>query len=102
MRVKLVQGTNSMSYAKSVLPTFMAHPPGYGSRKTTQERSIQLQIGTTQNRLLGRATIGFQQDPLRFNRTLLVRSILLVPVPQAVWLFGSAFGLMDVVRRKIS
>jgi hypothetical protein len=33
---------------------------------------------------------------------LSVEALAPVPVPAAVWLFGSALGLMGVMRRKIS
>jgi hypothetical protein len=45
--------------------------------KITREWENKFQIGTKKNRLLGHARIGFLYKSTRFNRTLLIKTLLL-------------------------
>ena len=46
MRAKLVHGTNSMTWANSVLPTYMRTPRGSQPGESTRFLEIQVQVDT--------------------------------------------------------
>ncbi|MCD8504555.1 MAG: hypothetical protein LRY49_05975, partial [Burkholderiaceae bacterium] len=62
-------GTNSMSWAKIVLPTFMSNSRNSQISEGTQKCEFSVQIGTKKNRLLSRANTGFIPKIYSFNRT---------------------------------
>jgi hypothetical protein len=46
MRAKLVHGTNSMTWANKVLPTYMGAPRGSQARESTRFLENEVQVGT--------------------------------------------------------
>ena len=75
MRAKLVHGTNSINWAKSVLPRFIGNPQNYRSRETTNKWRIEIQIGTKINRPQTLVVIGFASKPGCVDRTLLMKNL---------------------------
>jgi len=71
MRPKVFQGTNSITCANSVLPTFMRHPGSIKSGSIANRR-FAIQIVDTRELLETRVNAGFVVDSYQINRTLLI------------------------------
>src|SRR3972149_3517654 len=76
MRVNVVQGKKSISWANSVLPVFMGGS-GCVAPEIRPELHFAVQIDTTVRRLESRVIHGFQRFALSFNRTVVNTHILL-------------------------
>ena len=76
MRPKVFHGTNSITCANSVLPTFMRHP-GVGQtreHRKTAKRQIEIQIADTHESLETRVNACAAARWLEINRTLVAFS----------------------------
>ena len=74
MRPKVFHGTNAMTCANSVLPTFMCHPGSLKPESIANQRS-EIQIVDTQESLETRISTDFTACWHQINRTLLVLHI---------------------------
>src|SRR3990172_1949392 len=73
MRVNVVQGRKSISWANSVLPAFMA-VSGCVTPGIRPEPHFAVQIDTTLHRSESPVIHGFQRFVLSFNRTVVILS----------------------------
>src|ERR1017187_7610510 len=71
MRPKVFHGTNSITCANSVLPTFMRYPGSFRPASIANRRP-EVQIVDTHEPLKARAGIGLPAYRPRFNRTAVV------------------------------
>src|SRR5258708_39834120 len=71
MRAKLVHGTNSMTWANKVLPTYMRAPWGSQPKESTRFLPNKVQVGTKLNRPAARDNAGSRARHGSFNRTWL-------------------------------
>lgn len=71
MRPKVFHGTNSITCAKSVLPTFMRYPRSVKPESFANSQ-IKFQIVDTHESLATRFSIGFARGDPQMNRTLLI------------------------------
>src|SRR3981081_3561663 len=70
MRAKLVHGTNSMTWANRVLPTYMRTPRGSQPGESTRFLARKVQVGTKRNQPTSRANARSLARDRSFNRTV--------------------------------
>ena len=87
---------------------------GYGSTElhteSVAEETWLLSTGLPDEWTLGKTAVVYERasnpsgafSTIKSDLTLTSIAAAVVPIPAAVWLFGSALGLMGVMRRKIS
>src|ERR1019366_1717703 len=89
MRPNLFHGTNSMTCANSVLPTFMRHPRSVKPESLANVEN-EIQIVDTHKSLITLVGIGFAAGWLQLNRTLVSLSLYgkqwVSPFPGHAWL----------------
>src|ERR1039457_4155328 len=82
MRPKLFHGTNSMTCANSVLPTFMRHPRSVKPESLANVEN-EIQIVDTHKSLITLVGIGFAAGWLQLNRTLVMPDVFLDRIAMA-------------------
>ena len=93
MRPKVFHGTNSITCANSVLPTFMRHPESFKPASIADEPS-EIQIVDTHETLETRISISFAAHWHQMNRTLLkCMSQLVAITPILIRMVDNRFAL---------
>src|SRR3981081_1006020 len=97
MRAKLVHGTNSMTWANRVLPTYMRTPRGSQPGESTRFLARKVQVGTKRNQPTSRANARYVARDRPFNRTVVKRSKRTRSALAVDFVTGALIGLSVVV-----